>query len=147
VRLRVQNLDSDRMLIRVEGGKGRKDRDTVLSDRLLAELREYWRLYRPPSWLFPTHRCPDGHLTPSAARKIYQAAKQRAGITKTGGIHSLRHAFAIVHLVEPGIAVLSIRDLLPHRDLSTTSNYIHLAHRGLTRKHSAFDLLNPYLAT
>lgn len=142
VRLRVQDLDSDRMLIRVEGGKGRKDRDTVLSDRLLAELRAYWRMYRPASWLFPTQYRPDRHLTRSAAHKIYQAAKQRARITKTGGIHSLRHAFA-THLIEAGIDVLSIRELLGHQSLKTTSHYLHLAHGGLVRLRSAFDLLSP----
>ena len=142
VRLRVGNLDSQRMLIRVEGGKGRKDRDTILSPGLLAELRAYWQQYRPPLWLFPTQRNPERPLDRGTAYTIYCAAKERAGITKAGGIHALRHAFA-THLLEAGIDVLSIRELLGHQNLKTTANYIHLAHGGMARIHSALDLLQP----
>jgi site-specific recombinase XerD len=142
VRLRVGNLDSERMLIRVEGGKGRKDRDTILSPGLLAELRGYWQQYRPPLWLFPNRHDPQRPLDRGSAYKIFCDAKARAGITKAGGIHALRHAFA-THLLEAGIDVLSIRELLGHENLKTTANYLHLAHGGMARTHSALDLLQP----
>ena len=142
VRLRVSNLDSERMLIRVEGGKGRKDRDTILSPGLLTELRAYWQQYRPPLWLFPNRHHPERPLNRGSAAKIYGAAKARAGITKAGGIHALRHAFA-THLLEAGIDVLSIRELLGHQSLTTTAHYLHLAHGGMARIRSALDLLQP----
>jgi site-specific recombinase XerD len=141
VRLRVQNLDSDRMLIRVEGGKGRKDRDTLLSEQLLVELRKYWRMYRPAHWLFPSRTYPDRPLDRKSAYLIYCQAKARARITKAGGIHCLRHAFA-THLIEAGIDVVTMQQLLGHSNLRTTSNYLHLAHGGLARSRSAFDLLS-----
>ncbi len=97
VKLKVADLDSERMAIRVAEGKGRKDRYTLLSERLLEELRGYWRVYRPPLWLFPG-RGAQHPLSRATAHHIYHVAKDRAGIRKTGGIHSLRHAFA-THLV------------------------------------------------
>jgi integrase/recombinase XerD len=142
VRLRVCNLDSQRMLIRVEGGKGRKDRDTILSPGLLAELRGYWQQYRPPLWLFPNRHDPQRPLDRGSAYRIFCDAKARASITKAGGIHALRHAFA-THLLEAGIDVLSIRELLGHENLKTTANYLHLAHGGRARIHRALDLLQP----
>jgi integrase len=90
VHLRVTDIDSARMTIRVEQGKGRKDRYTLLGPRLLAELRHYWQLYRPaPPWLFP-QRTKSLPMDTSTAQKIYYAAKARAGITKVGGIHTFR---------------------------------------------------------
>ncbi|OGA73324.1 MAG: hypothetical protein A3G81_03810 [Betaproteobacteria bacterium RIFCSPLOWO2_12_FULL_65_14] len=95
--LKLADIDSARMTIRVEQGKGAKDRYTLLSPRLLAELRRYWRLYRPKEWLF-TSRDPARPIGEHTVHRIYHAAKSRAGITKEGGIHSLRHAFA-THLL------------------------------------------------
>jgi site-specific recombinase XerD len=90
VRLQLRHIDAQRMSLRIEQGKGAKDRDTLLSPRLLEELRAYWRQYRPTRWLFPAR---DGQrpMDVSTAQKFYTAAKQRAGITKRGGIHALRH--------------------------------------------------------
>lgn len=92
VRLKVNDLHSERMLMRVEAGKGRKDRYTLLSESLLAELRGYWRMYQPPLWLFPRQGAPQHPLSRSTPHHIYHAAKTRAGISKGGGIHSLRSA-------------------------------------------------------
>ena len=101
VRLRVSEIDAQRGVIRVEQGKGRKERYTLLGPRLLAELRHYGQVYRPaPPWLFP-QRGKAAPLEASTAQKLYSAAKQRAGITKAGGMHALRHAFA-THLLEAG---------------------------------------------
>ena len=91
--LHVTDIDSDRMTIRVEQGKGGRDRYTVLSPHLVEALRAYWKVERPSIWLFPSSRRPQP-MDPSGLQRIYQAAKRRAGITKPGGIHALRHAFA-----------------------------------------------------
>jgi integrase/recombinase XerD len=139
VRLKVADLDSERMAIRVAEGKGRKDRYTLLSERLLEELRGYWRVYRPPLWLFPG-RGAQHPLSRATAHHIYHVAKDRAGIRKTGGIHSLRHAFA-THLLEAGIDLPTIQSLLGHNSIRTTSRYLHIVHGGGADKRSALDLL------
>jgi integrase/recombinase XerD len=139
VKLKVSDLDSERMAIRVAEGKGRKDRYTLLSKRLLEELRSYWRVYRPPVWLFPG-RGGQHPLGRSTAHHIYQVAKDRAGIRKGGGIHSLRHAFA-THLLEAGIDLPTIQSLLGHNSIRTTSRYLHIVHGGGAQRQAALDLL------
>ena len=126
--LKIGDLDSSRMTIRVEQGKGAKDRYTLLSPRLLEELRRYWVAHRPKLWLFPSPRDADRPMLPKSADRIFHAAKDRAGITKAGGIHALRHAFA-THLLESGTDVHTIQRLLGHGNLSTTARYFHLATR------------------
>jgi site-specific recombinase XerD len=118
VRLRVTDIDSPRMLLRVEQGKGMKDRYTL---RLLVELRRYYRVYRPTEWLFADRRR-HAPMDPRSAGRIYQAAKQRAGVHKAGGIHTLRHSFA-THLLESAIDVGSIQRLLGHANVETTAHY------------------------
>jgi site-specific recombinase XerD len=140
VHLRVTDIDSARMTIRVEQGKGAKDRYTLLSVRLLDELRIYWRQDRPRTWLFAA-RGTDRPMDPSGIQRAYTAAKRRAGVTKPGGIHGLRHAFA-THLLEAGVDVHTIQRLLGHRALSTTSHYFHLAHPTLLAHRSPLDLLD-----
>ena len=141
VRLQLHHLDAERGSLRVEQGKGAKDRDTLLSPRLLEELRAYWRAYRPTQWLFPGR---DGKqpLDVSTAQKVYYAAKGKAGITKRGGIHALRHAFA-THLLEAGTDLHTIQRLLGHGDLRTTARYFHLARRTLLKTTSPLDWLDP----
>ena len=126
VRLRVSDIDAGRDRLRVEQGKGRKDRYTLLGPRLLGELRHYWQLYRPaPPWLFPQRTKPVPMDT-STAQKIYYAAKARAGITKAGGIHALRHAFT-THLLEGGTDLATLQRLLGHESVTTTMHYVHVA--------------------
>lgn len=139
VHLRVTDIDSARMTIRVEQGKGRKDRYTLLSVRLLDELRTYWRQDRPRTWLFAV---PGEDHPPdvSGIQRAYRAAKRRAGVTKRGGIHGLRHAFA-THLLEGGVDVPPIQRLLGHRALSTTSRYFHLTQPMVLAHRSPLDLL------
>jgi integrase/recombinase XerD len=139
VKLKVADLDSERMAIRVADGKGRKDRYTLLSERLLEELRSYWRVYRPPLWLFPGRKG-QHPLGRSTAHHIYHVAKDRAGIRKGGGIHSLRHAFA-THLLEAGIDLPTIQSLLGHNSIRTTSRYLHIVHGGGAQRRAALDLL------
>ena len=141
-RLKVADIDSDRMTLRVEQGKGAKDRYTLLSPRLLKELRRYWIAHRPALWLFPSPRVREQPLSTHTAHRIYHAAKDRAGITKAGGIHALRHAFA-THLLEAGVDVHTIQRLLGHGSLSTTARYFHLAQKHLSGANSPLDLLQP----
>ncbi len=139
VGLQLRHIDAQRMSLRIEQGKGAKDRDTLLSPRLLEELRAYWRAYRPARWLFPAR---DGQrpMDVSTAQKFYTAAKQRAGITKRGGIHALRHAFA-THLLEAGTDLHTIQRLLGHGHLGTTMRYFHLTRRTLLKTPSPLEWL------
>jgi len=139
VRLRVTDLDSDRMTIRVEQGKGGQDRYTLLSPRLLEELRAYWRGARPQPWLFPSQRG-SRPVSVSCAQRVYERAKREAGVRKRGGIHALRHAFA-THLLEAGTDLHTIQRLLGHRHLGTTMRYFHLAQKTLAERPSPLDLL------
>jgi len=137
VRLRVRDLDSDRMTIRVEQGKGAQDRYTLLSPRLLEEMRAYWRRTRPQPWLFPSQRRTEP-ISVSCAQRVYGQAKREAAVHKQGGIHALRHAFA-THLLEGGTNVRIIQALLGHRSLSTTQVYTHLAKNYLNDTKSPLD--------
>ena len=139
VRVQLRHIDAERMCLRVEQGKGGKDRDTLLSPRLLEELRAYWRQYRPTLWLFPA-RGGQRPMDVTTAQKFYSAAKLKGGITKRGGIHALRHAFA-THLLEAGTDLHTIQRLLGHGDLSTTMRYFHLARRTLLKTTSPLEWL------
>jgi len=139
VRLRVADLDSDRMTIRVEQGKGGQDRYTLLSPRLLEALRAYWRVTQPQPWLFPSQRG-QRPVSISCAQRVWGQAKRDAGVTKRGGIHALRHAFA-THLLEAGTDLHTIQRLLGHRHIGTTMVYFHLAQKTLAERRSPLDLL------
>ena len=139
--LRVADLLSDRHQIHVVQGKGKKDRYTLLSPRLLVELRSYWRLYRPKDWLFPSPVYPDRHVTDDAAQRAFTEAVERAGLPDRGGIHSLRHSFA-THLLEAGVDPLTLQRLLGHSRLSTTTTYLHVRQERLAQISSALDLID-----
>ncbi len=139
VHLQVSDIHSQRMLIRVDQGKGRKDRYTLLSARLLAELRDYFRMARPQTWLFPSPRI-EGPISRSAAQDAYDKAKQRAGITRGRGIHTLRHCFA-THLLEAGVDLKTIQELLGHRSILTTARYLRVSRKTLAATRSPLDLL------
>jgi len=138
--LRVADIDSKAMAIRVDQGKGKKDRYTLLSPGLLKVLRRHWTTYRPATYLFPS-RTGDGGLHISSVQRMYYGAKERAGITKPGGIHMLRHAFA-THKLENGDDLHTIQGLLGHEHISTTMKYLHLARAHLTGTASPLDLLD-----
>jgi site-specific recombinase XerD len=141
VHLRVSDIDAQRDLLRVEQGKGRKDRYTLLGPRLVAELRHYWQVYRPaPPWLLP-QRGKAAPMDPATAQKIYYAAKHRAGITKVGGIHALRHSFA-THLLEAGTDLPPLQRLLGHGSVTTTMRYIPVTQQRATAQGSPLESLS-----
>ena len=123
VSVKVQHLDGERHLLRVEQGKGAKDRAVIVSPTLLARLRDYWQAYRPHVWLFPG-REPHEQLGIQTAQRVFTAAKRRAGIEKIGGIHSLRHAYA-THQLDAGVPVHQLQRLLGHHSLQATLRYVH----------------------
>ncbi|HKB36183.1 MAG TPA: site-specific integrase [Gemmataceae bacterium] len=137
--LKPIHIHSQRLLLRVEQGKGRKDRYTLLSPQLLEQLRAYWRAYQPGPWLFPNHKR-TGPILRGTAQKIFYAAKERAGLQRGHGIHTLRHCFA-THLLEVGVDLRTIQLLLGHTSLKTTALYLHVTEKKLTQLQSPFDLL------
>jgi len=137
--LQPSHIHSERMVIRVEQGKGRKDRYTLLSPQLLQELRHYWKEYQPGTWLFSNHKRTRPML-PGTAQKIFYNAKRRAGLQRGHGIHTLRHCFA-THLLEAGVDVRTIQALMGHRNLQTTARYLHLTHKHLDGLCHRLDLL------
>ena len=143
-RLRVSDIDSQRMVIHVRGGKGRKDRDVLLSPRLLDELRQHWRrLRRKPSvWLFPSRygRSSDRPITPKGIYHACKEAARRAALQKVVYPHTLRHCFA-THLLEAGADLRTIQVLLGHGDLKETTIYLHLSQRHLHATTSPLDSL------
>ena len=139
VQLEPRDIHTERMLIRIDQGKGRKDRYTLLSPQLLEELRAYWREYRPQRWLFEGAK-PGQHLAADSAGRLFDRAKLRAGIQHGHGIHSLRHSFA-THLMEAGVALPVIQRLMGHTSLTTTAKYLHVTSQHLESIRSPLDLL------
>jgi integrase/recombinase XerD len=141
IHLQTRDIDKDRMMVRVEQGKGQKDRYVPLSKRLLAALDAYAAVCPMQTWVFEGNT-PKRPLDISTAQHAYNRAKRRAGITKRGGIHALRHAFA-THLIESGTDVLTVQRLLGHRQITSTMRYFHLSQARLTVVRSPLDLLDP----
>ena len=139
VNLKVNDIDSSRIMVRIEHGKGDKDRYSIASPRLLNELRSYWKMYRPSLWLFPNERTKE-KLTRSTPHLIFKAAKKKAAITKKVTFHSLRHAFA-THLLEAGVDIRTIQILLGHSSITSTAKYLHVARKDLGSVKSPLDLL------
>ena len=139
VRLKPTEIDSHRMVIRVELGKGQKDRYVMLSPKLLEILRAWWRLEKPKPWLFPG-QFPGRHISTEAVEDACHEARQASRISKPITPHSMRHAFA-VHLLERGTDVRTIQLLLGHRSLATTARYLRIATNKVCSTTSPFDLL------
>ena len=138
--LRIKDIDGQRMTIRVEQGKSRKDRYTVLSERLLDTLRCYWKRYRPKDWLFPSFVRPADSISRDGIGYMVERARVRANIKKDVSPHTLRHCFA-THLLEAGVNIRVIQLLLGHRSLSSTQVYTHVARNFLDKTPSPLDLL------
>lgn len=139
IHLRIEDIDSDRMVIRIRQGKGKKDRYARLTPGLLELLREYWRSYRPEGWLFPG-ATPDKTYDLATPGHLLKKACRRAGITKRVSMHTLRHSFA-THLLEAGTNLRVIQRLLGHDRIQTTSVYTHISMEEVRDAPSMMDLL------
>jgi site-specific recombinase XerD len=142
-KLKPEHIDSKRMLIKVEDGKGGKDRYTLLAVKLLAELRQYYRKHRPEVYLFPStyKERKNSPLAYESIRSVYEDARKRAGVKKGEGLHTLRHSFA-THLLEAGYDIRKIQVLMGHTKLSTTMIYLHVSRETLSRIPSPLDLID-----
>ncbi len=139
VALKVSDIDSQRMLLRVQAGKGGKDRTVTMGPRLLKILRMYWRSARPRNWLFPSwHDCK--HMTGSALAQACRDAWKESGLTKRVTAHTLRHSFA-THLLENGTDIRVIQVLLGHSRIDTTARYTRVSPRTIGKTASPLDLL------
>lgn len=137
--LRASDIDSQRMMIRVEQGKGRKDRYVMLSPHLLELLRAYWKMARPQEWLFPG-RPPTRPITREMVHQVCTKASVAAGLTKRVHVRALRHSFA-THLLEAGANIRVIQMLLGHRSLRTTAIYTTVSRETVCATASPLDLL------
>lgn len=137
--LTIHDIDSEAGVMCIRQGKGKKDRYVPLSTRLLEELRQYWRMYKPDYWLFPGR---DGKqaITRHAVQDAFKKAKEKAHITKQVSIHSLRRAFA-THLLESGTDIVNIKQLLGHSSISTTLRYARLSKQRVSNMGSPLDSL------
>ena len=138
-RLKVSDIDSGRMAIRVNEGKGLKDRYTLMGERTLEVLRLYYKAYRPSEWLFPG-RSSSEPVSISSVQRVFKTSLHKAGIKKKASVHTLRHCFA-THLLESGTDLYYIQRLLGHGSARTTSVYLHITGKDLSKIKSPIDLL------
>lgn len=137
VKLQPIHIERSRKMIRIEQGKGRKDRYTVLSVTLLKALEEYWRAYRPDKWIFfgQTKAKP---LSIDSAQQVFYNAKLKSGVKRGRGIHTLRHCFA-THLLEQGTRTSVLQQMLGHKSIQTTARYLHISNDAISKVISPAD--------
>ena len=139
VKLRLEDVDFQRKFIHVKGGKGRKDRFTILSDVAVETLHEYLKEYGESKYLFPSQDR-EKHLTTRSVEKIFSDACKKAGVKKNATAHSLRHSFA-THLLESGVDLSHIQELLGHKSSKTTEIYTHVSNKELSKIKNPLDSL------
>jgi integrase/recombinase XerD len=137
--LKISDIDSKRMIINIKHGKGNKDRISLLSEKILITLREYFLKYKPRVWLFEGQF--GERYSPTSVQKVFRLALQRAGIKKKATVHTLRHSFA-THLLESGTDLRYIQAFLGHQNPKTTEIYTHITKRGMEKIKSPLDNLD-----
>jgi integrase/recombinase XerD len=138
-KLKITDIDSKNMQVIIREGKGKKDRYSLLSQKNLELLREYWKRYKPSDFLFEGKN-PSGYISPRTIQKVFYEARDKAGIKKAATVHTLRHSFA-THLLEAGTDICYIQRLLGHTSLQTTTIYLHLRRMDLLNIKSPLDTL------
>lgn len=138
-RMKLEDVDSERMLITVDQGKGRKDRVTSLSPMMLKQLRKYYKVYEPKNWLFEGQKS-SSHISPRSLQKVFNRAVKKANIRKSVTFHSLRHSFA-THLLESGVDLRYIQELLGHSSSKTTEIYTHVSNKSIQGITNPLDTL------
>ena len=139
INLKITDINSARMVIEVRRGKGKKDRQVVLSEKLLEQLRKYFRMYKPKNWLFEGR--PGEQYGYRTLQEVFGNAKEKAGIKMAGGIHTMRHSFA-THLLENGTDLRLIQELLGHNSIKTTIRYTHVSRAQIGKIKSPLDELD-----
>ena len=137
--LRVEDIDSDRMLVAVRNGKGGKDRYVPLPERTLEQLRAYWMLHRPKTWLFST-KTGQLPLNPTTLQKTFKVVVRQSGIGKNASVHTLRHSYA-TYLLESGVNLRVIQELLGHKSPHTTAIYTHLTQKTVDQLATVINRL------
>ena len=137
--MRISDINSARNLILVRGGKGKKDRTTLLAHKLLEMLRHYYKLYKPKEYLFEGET--GGQYSVTTIQKVFNKALKASGIRKEATVHSLRHSFA-THLLERGTDLRYIQELLGHESSKTTERYTHITKKGMDNIVSPLDNLD-----
>jgi site-specific recombinase XerD len=138
-RLKVKDIDSDRMVILIRNGKGNNDRYVLLSNNLLIALRKYWLIERPKEYLFPGNLRAK-HISPESVRLVLRKAALDARLTKDVRPHILRHTFA-THMIDVGVDVTILQKLMGHAEITTTTRYLHLSTGKIHNLKNPFDLL------
>ncbi|MDR0494281.1 MAG: tyrosine-type recombinase/integrase [Treponema sp.] len=138
--LKRQDIDTDRKIIMIKSAKGRKDRYSILSDTVIGSLKDYFSSNQISAWVFPGYS-PEKHLSIRSAQYIFEHSLDKAGITKSASIHSLRHTFA-THLLESGTDIRYIQELLGHSSIRTTERYTHVARRSTLKIQSPLDTVD-----
>lgn len=138
IEMKVNDIDSKRMLIKVRQGKGNKDRYVMLSEKMLSLLREYYKAYKPKEYLFEGQK--GGKYSTRSIQAVFQQALRRSGITKKASVHTLRHSFA-THLLEAGTDIRVIQQLLGHSSIKTTQIYTQVSHTSISKIKSPLDSL------
>ncbi len=138
VNLKVADIDSERMIVSIRGGKGKKDREVMLSEKFLLLLREYYSAYKPQHWLFEGQG--GRQYSPRSVQMVFKAALKKSGIKKEATVHTLRHSFA-THLLENGTDIRFIQNFLGHRSIRTTQIYTHITNANKANIKSPLDSL------
>ncbi len=136
--LKLSDIDSNNMRIFIRQAKGNKDRYSILSQKNLLLLRQYWKVFQPTSWLFPGNSM-DKPISTRTIQEVFKKSLQATGIEKSASLHTLRHCFA-THLLNQGATLLQLKELLGHENIQTTSMYFHLTHAEVLGLKSPFDL-------
>jgi site-specific recombinase XerD len=137
VKIKVGDIDSKRGLLHIKNGKGKKDRYTIISNKIIKQLRDYCRIYKIDHWLFPGQK-KSKHLTTRSVQRIFKKVFKKAKILKKVSVHSLRHSFA-THLLEKGVDLRYIQELLGHKSSKTKEIYTHVSKNTLNKIENPFD--------